>query len=182
MKYAPIIFILLAVGIFFAFVNPQNEKLLELKKTEVDYVIAQRLANELRKTREVLQDDFKKVSRENQERLKLMLPDTVDNVRLILDLTKLAEQSFGIALSSINISSGAGEQQDGGQIIIDNSKSGIGTIRVDFNFITTYEDYKLFLRSLEKSLRLMDIKRLTVRTSDGPLNSYSVSFDTYWLR
>jgi len=182
MKYGPIIFIILAVGIFFTYVQPQNEKLLELKKTEVQYTSAQKQANDLRTTRENLQDTFKKINRQDQERLKLMLPDGVDNVRLLLDLTELARQQFGIELSTINISSGGSGEEDSGKIIIDNANTGVGTVRVSFNFITTYEEYKEFLQALEKSLRLFDIKRLTVRTSEGPLNSYSVAFDTYWLR
>jgi len=182
MKYAPIIFIILAVGIFFTYIQPQNEKLLELKKTEVQYTSAQKQANNLRTTREGLQDTFKKVNIQDQERLKLMLPDSVDNVRLLLDLTELARQQFGIELSTVNISSGGSGEEDSGKIIIDNANTGVGTVRVSFNFITTYEEYKEFLQALEKSLRLFDIKRLTVRTSEGPLNSYSVAFDTYWLR
>jgi len=182
MKLTPIIFIILAVGIFFIYVQPQNEELNRIKTIEKEYTSAQSSANDLRKKRERLQEEFKKIGSEDQNNLKLMLPDTVDNVRLLNDITALAARDdFDITLSNISISSGGGDDNEG-KIIIDDSKDGYGTIKVSFSFVSTYETYKQFLRALELSLRLMDIKSLTVRTSEGPLSSYSVVFDTYWLR
>lgn len=189
MKLTPIIFIVLAVGIFFLYVQPQNERFNEIKKIEQEYKMARDKANELRTKREGLQNKFKQVGIADQERLKKMLPDTIDNVRLLLDLTNIANR-FGISPTAITISSGqeVGAQAAGAdaenkdQIIIDNTSTGYGTIKIGFSFVATYEDYKRFLRELELSLRLIDIKQLTVRTSETPLNSYSIIFETYWLR
>lgn len=182
MKYAPFIFILLSVAIFFVYIQDNQEKLKTLENVEKEYVIAQKSANDLRIKRELLVEKYKGIGLRDQDRLKLLLPDSVDNIRLLNDITKLAEgPAFGMALSNISISSASGDDSEQG-IIIDNSNTGYGTIRVSFGFIATYEDFKRFLRALELSLRIMDIKNITVRTSEGALNSYTVVFDTYWLR
>lgn len=190
MKLTPIIFIILAVGIFFLYIQPQNEKLDSLKEEAKQYEEARKKANELRTKRDSLKDQYKQIGVADQERLKKMIPDTVDNVRLLLDLTNIADE-FNIELSQISIGAGTADpsnpegnqgEQAQQQIVIDDASNGYGTIRIGFSFISTYEDYKRLLRKLELSLRLVDIKQLSVRTSDTALNSYSVSMETYWLR
>lgn len=179
----PIILILVSVGVFFFFIDPQKKELDNLiqEKNKNDQTIER--ARDLRQARGKLQESYNGISEDERRKLLQIVPDTVDNVRLILDINNIANK-YGIVLKGISIFGGPIQEStevnrgaranDSGQLF--------GTIQLSFSFSASYDIFKLFLKDLEDSMRLVDITDFTVSSSDSNFYNYSITLNTYWLR
>ena len=94
-------------------------------------------------------------------RLTTMLPDQVDNIRLILDLDNLAGR-YGMALQNVNISSP--DTASSGSVVtsIASASEPWDTLTIQFTTHGTYEQFTQFLAALQSSLRLVDLQTLTI--------------------
>lgn len=110
------------------------------------------------------------------ERLETLIPSSIDNVGVILDLTALASRS-GVQLTSINASqpSTASIEEGGAQL-------PVGSIDLTLSANGTYKAFLTFMAGIERSARLLDITNLTVGGSDTGVYTYSMSVRLYWLR
>jgi hypothetical protein len=190
--------IIVSIGIFFFFIDPQykNVKNLRAEITKNEEIIA--LANKLDLKKNELNDKYNQISPTDKESLEKLLPDTVDNVRLIIDINNIAEK-FGIVIRDISINSKdspAGESKkvvsqksnfDG--VLEENSikyvdTSKIGVISFSFSVSAKYEVFLEFLKYLEESLRLVDIRNVEISrgSGSGVFYDYRVTLDTYWLK
>jgi Tfp pilus assembly protein PilO len=175
-RILPFLSILASIGIFFAYVNPlwtgpiadskaaiaENDRAL---KAAADYVKRQ---NELAAQRSAIDPVA-------LARLETFLPDSVNNVGVILDINALAERS-GIALSSIDVAEGSGQGQ--GEV----AQSPIGTIDMVLTAKGTYDALQSFLAGVESSARLLDERELTVSGSATGVYEYQMIIRLYWLR
>lgn len=187
-KLMPIILILASVGIFFMFIDKEYKQVQDLmdQKSKNDKMLddAKTLDIEFEK----LQEKYRSISDEDREILEKVLPGTVDNVRLILDINNIAD-NYGITINNIAVSGGPIEEDDEGanntssRRITNNTNEKYGTITLSFSVVADYNTFKSFLYDLEDSLRVVDIESIGIQTSDtGSFNNYSVSLNTYWLR
>lgn len=181
-KYLPIILIVLAVAIFFLFIDPQYEKIQELRKQKKDNDNMLELSRELQRKRDILQSSYNNIGIEDRKELEKLLPDTVDNVRLILDINNVAEQ-YGILIQNIDISkdTAAPDKKANVSSSVDRT-TDIGTIRLGFTVTASYEVFMTFMKDLEETLRIVDIRALNIRQGQGSFMTYEVVIDTYWLR
>jgi len=183
-KYLPIILIALSIATFFLLVDPQYEKVQTLNKQKEDNDTMLQLAQDLQRKRDILRDSYNNISVDERRELEKLLPDTVDNVRLILDINNIAEE-YGITIQNIDVSRDGDEVKSGSAKNVSSSidRTGdIGTIRLGFTINATYEVFISFMKDLEEALRVVDIRTLNVRKGQGPFMSYEVILDTYWLR
>ena len=129
-----------------------------------------------------LQSSYNNIGIEDRKQLEKLLPDTVDNVRLVLDINNIAEQ-YGISIQNIDISKDTNETgRDSGVSTSVERATDIGTIRLGFTVTSTYEIFINFIKDLEETLRIVDIKALNIRQGTGNFMTYEVIIDTYWLR
>lgn len=143
------------------------------------------LSQELQRKRDLLQAAYANISSEERRELEKLLPDTVDNVRLVLDINNIAEQ-YGITIQNISVSKEAvgttnGRNQANISTSVDRT-TDIGKITLGFTVTATYEVFKNFMKDLEETRRVVDIKSLNIRQGQGGLMNYDVVIDTYWLR
>lgn len=192
-KSMPLILIVLSIGIFFFLIDPQYKEIKVLldEKAENDRMLD--LANELREKRDELQDKFNNISTEEKEKLEKLLPDTVDNVRLVLDISNIAEE-YGITIRDISVegdssgdSSSSRTPSSPGSVgrsgaVVNNGTDNIGEIQLSFSVSASYDDFKDFLLDLEESLRLVDVTDFSVSLGNDELYDYSITISTYWLR
>lgn len=183
-KLMPIILILVSIGMFFLVIDPQYKKIQELNKEIAENNRMLKLAQELKEKRDDLQDKFNSFGEDDRKNLEKILPDTVDNVRLILDINNIAND-VGIKITNIGINNEGeqGEQTDRNSNVIDRtSSSGYGTIALSFSVSSTYDVFKVFMKRLENSLRLVDIVDFSVLVGGSDFYGYNVTLNTYWLR
>ncbi len=134
------------------------------------------------------------------EDLKKMVPDHVDNIRLILDLDSVAGR-FGMSLQNVVISNptdGASAQTVVGAISA--GKQKYDSLTLKFTTRGTYVDFVRFMEELESSLRIVDVVSLTVTPEGSTARTlqagggtkamaqtesiylYNIIIRTYWLR
>ncbi len=179
-NYSGIILIIVAIGLFFVVIDPvyKQVQLLQETKRENDIMIVK--AKELREKRTQLMDKYNSISMEQRDKLNRVLPETIDNIRLIADIDKIADNS-AIALSSFTLGGDVNQESD--SRVVDRTGREYGVIELGFSFSTDYENMKKFLEKLENSLRLVDIRKISVNAgSEDGIYSYSLLLNTYWLR
>ena len=194
----PIILIMLSIGIFFFLIDPQYKKIQTLQAEVVENDKTLDVAKKLRSKREELREKFNMISEEEKEELEKLLPDTVDNVRLIIDINNVAEQ-FGIVIRDISIVTDEGTdskstpsrtQGSSFEGVIEENSIGyvdpgkIGVITFSFSVSAKYEVFLEFLKQLEESLRIVDIRNIVISrgSAEGSIYNYKVTMDTYWLK
>ena len=183
-KAIPFILIGLAVIIFLMFIDPQNDKIKELSKTKADNDTMLELAEELQRKRDRIHDAFNAISVDEREELEKLLPDTVDNVRLILDINNVAEQ-YGIVIKNITVSRDGERDSRNTQNVVSSvdTTGDIGTITLGFSIDATYDVFINFMKDLEEALRVVDIRALDIEAGgEDVFINFAVNLDTYWLR
>ena len=193
-----IILIVLAIGIYLTFTQGKIAEIQAVNKVNEEYLSAIANANQLVKVRDSVLKDYKALSDQDISRLKKMLPNTVDNIRLIIDLNSVAIR-HGFPLRNIraaasSVSSGKSapslpQQQDtsGPQGRVNPNSSIptpiLDTVTVSFSVSAPYQQFIDLLRDLEANLRIMDVTHLSVSAgSTSGVYDFGVELKTYWLR
>jgi Tfp pilus assembly protein PilO len=181
-SYSPLLLIIVAIGIFFFYIDPQYKELKELRQVQIDNEELLTKAAQLRAGRESLNTRYKAISPAEKEQLEKVLPETVDNVRLILAIDTIA-QNYGIVLRGITITGGTESADTKSKQIVDKTSNKNGVITLGFSFTASYDTFKKFLIDLEDSLRIVDVTDFTVTANEqSNVYDYSLKLNTYWLR
>jgi Tfp pilus assembly protein PilO len=176
----PLILIVLALGIFFTFTNGRIQELKSIQTVNAGYLQAINNSVTLIQSRDAVLKDYNSLSDDDKARLDKMLPDNVDNVRLIIDITNIASR-HGIPLKDITANTAAGGSSDA-SAGSPSSNAVSGTVSVSFSFSSSYENFLAFLGDIQSSLRILDISHLTVTSNTTGTYDYSVQLQTYWLK
>ena len=187
-----IVGVVLAGSIFFLYTKPTYDNSAVMRSDIAQNNAALDKAAELQKLRQTLLSRFNTFDPADLDRLQKLLPDHVDNVRLILDLDKLAERG-GLALQNVDVSSAQKQtvksQTALGAIGASNQK--YDSLTLTFSTIATYRDFVEFLTNLESSLRIVDLVSLSIAPASSgtgaarasePLYTYNMTLRTYWLK
>jgi hypothetical protein len=176
--------------IFFGYVNPvyrtstdkdgNPDNVLELKNVLSQYSSV--LANQVELKNKV--DDLTKrrdrISQENIDSLKRMLPESVDNVRLIVEIEKIVKDYSAQGFKSVNINKLQGSADSSGAVVSEGDK--YNSLAINFTVAMSYENFIRFLQRLESNLRLADITNISFSANDFGNYDFSVSLKTYWLK
>lgn len=179
-----IILIVLAIGIYFTFTKDKVAELDAIKTVNAEYRKAIDNAALLIQTRDkVMQDDIN-ISEENNLRLEKILPDNVDNVRLIIDVKDNIAARHGLFLKGIKTTTPDTTGESGSRGVDPGLvPTSYGTVGLSFSVTTSYQTFISFLRDLEASLRVMDVERLSISTGTGAgTYDFSIDLNTYWLK
>jgi len=202
-----IVGVVLSGAVFFWYTKPAYDSSLALKASIAQSDAALDKAAELQKLRQTLLSRFNTFDPADLDRLQKLLPDHVDNVRLILDLDNLAERS-GLALQNVDVSSVQKQTAKSQTALgaIGASSQKYDSLTLTFSTIATYSDFILFLTDLESSLRI--VVSLTISSASGasaaapsaanafpasnarnstgprtePLYTFTMTLRTYWLK
>jgi len=177
----------IAGAIFFMYTRPTYDHVQAIRVEIKQYDEALKKAAELQERKQTLLSRYNAFNLADIERLQKLLPDHVDNVRLILDMDSLAN-SYGLALQNVDVSvpdtaSGSGEGSVG---VISAGNQKYNSLTLTFSTTGTYDNFIKFLEDLESSLRIVDLVSLNV-ASVGAVGrelrySYNVTLRTYWLK
>lgn len=178
----PIFFILLSIGLFFVYIDPTYMDVKETLKEEKKFDEALDKSRELKEIRDVLLSKYNTFSTNDLDRLEKLLPDNVDNVRLVLDIDHIAS-TYGMRIKNVNISVADDIQED---VIGPNDKL-YESVGLSFSITSSYNTLKLFIKDLEKSLRIVDVMNISLTSSEttgikNNLYKYDIGLKTYWLK
>lgn len=180
------------IALFFFYTKPAYDGTLTAREAIAEYDRALQKAAELQHLKQQLLNRYNALDPAQIDRLHKLLPDHVDNVRLVLDLDNIAVQ-YGLALENVII-----DQADAGD---ENVKVIGGAVaRTDYDSLTmrfstngTYPNFVSFMKSLETSLRIVDLVSLSLETTGltqpaiggnppEPVYRFSITLRTYWLK
>ena len=184
--------LVLAIAAFFFYTKPAYDSTLTAREAMTEYDRALQKAAELTELKQRLLLRYNDFDPAQIDRLHKLLPDHVDNVRLVLDLDNLALQ-HGLALENVIIN-GVGAEEKSKTVI------GGASLRGDYDSLTmrfstngTYPNFVSFMESLETSLRIGDLVSLSLEATglsqpsvggnpEEPVYRFSITLRTYWLK
>jgi Tfp pilus assembly protein PilO len=190
-----IIILLIAGAVFFLYTKPSYDTLQTLSAQNAQYDAALSKATQLQTVKQSLLSRYNSFDPGSLDRLQTMLPDQVDNIRLILDLDNIASR-YGMALQNVDISTPDTSNQTVVGAISTASQS-YDSLTLQFTTHGTYAQFKQFLSDLQSSLRIVDLVSLSIAqegsavsasgqalTGAGaqPVYTYVMTLQTYWLR
>lgn len=176
-----IILLVASAGVVFGFINPQYQRYTELGQTNETYDTALEQATQVRTVREDLLKKNRSFSEEELAKLKKLLPDSVDTVRLTMDLNGIASK-HGIVIKKIDLSSNQKATDRNAPVAIGLDQTAYGTLGLSFSLSASYTKFGQFLDDLEQSLRIIDISSISVSPNNSGIYDFSVSARTYWLK
>lgn len=196
----PTLLLLAALGLFVLYTNPAYKRVNMLRETDTAYTDALLNSRKLISVRDTLAEKYNSLSLEDRDRLMKLMPDNVDNIKLILDIEKIARQ-YGMLPSGIKFDASKTEKQTGTTPAQPKTPAEAreaslpyGTFDLEFTVSGNYSKFLSFLRDLEQSLRIVDLEAIAfssgggeqVQGSQSPLPSgsyrYTFKIKTYWLK
>ncbi len=176
----PILLTLGAIVLFFGYTDGTFSRAQELKKQDDQFNQALDKSKELQGVRDRLLTKYNTFSQASLARLSKLLPDTVDNVRLALDIDNIAAK-YSARIRNVTVQTEE-KTQSQERLTIGADQSPYGSVVLTFTTVLSYSDFVSFLRDLEASLRLVDVVGLSFTSVKGGLYDFTVSIRTYWLK
>ena len=192
----PIILIGLAITGFFLFTNPLYGGpggVTDLQAQAASYDEALTNSKSLENERDILTNKYNSIDPDNLSKLQKLLPDNVDNIRLIIEIGTIAAP-YGMVLSDVKYSTATPQTGttptgavQGGVAQTVNKNYGIWDL--EFSTTGSYANFLNFTKDLEKNLRIVDISSIQFSSdvSAGGVTSsdsykYGFKIKTYWLK
>lgn len=185
-----VLLIVLAIGVYLTFTRAKLSEIKAIRFINDQYIAAIANADRLIKIRDQVLEDYNNISADDRARLDKMIPDTVDNIRLIIDLNSLG-RAHGLLLRNIKAATtensstskapipktSAGQSRDN-----DISNPTLDTVTISFSTSASYQQFIDFMEAIESNLRIMDMSHLTVAANASGTYDFGVELKTYWLR
>lgn len=177
----------IAGGTLFFYTQPTYDSVRALEAEIGEYNQALEKAAELQNLKQSLLSRYNAFNPSDIDRLHKLLPDHVDNVRLVLDLDNLAGR-HGMALQNVTLSNPTEVANKGAIGAIGSGRQKFNSLTLKFTTHGTYADFEGFMEELERSLRIVDLASLSLQEADNnqagqePRYRYDITIRTYWLK
>jgi Tfp pilus assembly protein PilO len=180
-----LILISVSVGAFIKFVQPLYKDVQGLRSEVTTSGGSLNTAQIIKKERDDLIAKYNGIQKVDLDNLETLLPDTVNNIRLIIQINALANRNNLSTLRNVDYQTN--EKKDpatpAGFLPADDKLYGEFTI--SFQTSGQYNSFLNFISDLEQNLRLVDITAVDFSSSDPTRQSsmnYKVTLKTYWLK
>jgi len=183
-----LILIILAVGLFFTYTNSEIQGMKSIQVSNASYLMAIQNSQQLIAERDKVLATYNTLTDQEKANLNKILPDNIDNVRLIIDMNNIASR-HGIILQGLSTSAdGSGSAGGGGSgassnanSVINPSSDTVNSVSVSFGFSSSYANFLSFMKDVESSMRVLDISSMSVTANPTGTYNYSMQLQTYWL-
>lgn len=170
--------ILVAVGVTI-FMVPTRGLLDEAKPIEAerdDYRGALDNATVIKAKRDELEKKRSQFDYEDEIALDKFLPDTVDSVRLIVEIKDIVRSKPGLILEDISVS----DKEE--ELVAALKSVGFSSTKLSLVVRGDYFAFKDLMRDLERSLRIVDVVDLDIAVDDITRDQiFTVTLRTYWI-
>lgn len=195
----PVILIGVAVSIFFVFTNPLFSEIALLNRDAASYKEALDNAQALDNEKDKLTTKFNSINPENLMKIEKFIPENVNNIRLILEIEKIA-LPYGMALKDVKYTTvdknATGTAPDTGTVIqggVSNlAPKDYGIFDLEFSTSGSYDNFINFTKDLQSNLRIVDISSIVfssdnlnltnAKTNPTEIYKYNFKIKTYWLK
>ncbi len=181
-RILPLLALFVSIGIFFGYIQPTWAGGIAHTKAAIaadDQALA--AAQAYAKQQDTLIAALNAINPTDLARLATFLPNSVDNVGIILDLNALAARS-GLSLANIDVSKNTASSLNSSNGALPVSINPVDSVDLSLSASGTYAAFQAFLEGVEKSQRLLDVRELLVKGSDTGIYTYTMRLRLYWLR
>ncbi|MFA6315234.1 MAG: hypothetical protein WC648_02600 [Candidatus Paceibacterota bacterium] len=185
------ILIVLAIGTYFTVTKKIMIEVDEVRKVNAEYDSAIESAKRLISVRDQVLRDYNNLSAVDRDRLSRMVPGSIDNIRLMLQVKDVA-MTHGFTLDDLRAETSAKSSDtntsmptrnpDGSTSQYSIATPTMDTVTVSFLASAPYLEFIGFLQDLEANLRIMDVSKLSMKSSEDGVYDFTVELKTYWLR
>jgi Tfp pilus assembly protein PilO len=187
----PTILIGTTVAMFFIYTSPLYQEVMLLREEMSAYNEALSNSKALENERDKLTQKYNAIGGENLNKLQKLLPESVDNIRLVLELEKLA-LPYGMVLKDVKYDATQKESTASsgviqGEVLNQNFRKDYGVWSLGFSTEGSYSNFINFLKDIENNLRIVDVTSVSFSSSAalGSLSDvykYNLQVKTYWLK
>src|SRR3989344_737970 len=171
----PILLLILAIGVYFTFTKGKIAEVKSVKTVNAGYQRALDNSEKLIKVRDQILKTYNSIDDNNKSRLQKMIPDNIDNVRLIIDIKGIGLQ-HGLVLRNVKTSASNTATPVSGKAPstpVPSSDSNLyDVITLSFDVSTNYQNFIDLLKSIEASLRIIDISKISITANDTNTYDY----------
>ncbi len=176
----PSILILISLATFFFYTNPHYQSVKDHQSQVADYDEALDNEAKLEQDRDALSNKYHSFPLDAQVRLEKLLPDNADNIRLVIDIQKIALSNGVNVISTEFDSSGAKSSSNGDGR---GTQKDYGIFDLGFSVTGSYANFLKFLKAMESNLRVTDVQSITFSSGDTKdTYTFSIKIKTYWLK
>lgn len=154
---SPFIIAVVAIALFFLFTKDEIGEIEVLKAEEILFDDALAQVREIDRLKERLESNYNNLSQENLARLERLLANTYDPVRLVYDISNIA-LGYGKKINRVEVSRLG--LSSGGESAEEETELELTAIDVSFSIDATYNELLNFIRELEQSLGLINVKKI----------------------
>lgn len=185
----------LAVSVFFVYTKPTYDILKTTKIRVGEYDAGLEKARELQELRRSLLARYNTFPTSELDRLSRLLPDHVDNVRLVLDIDSMATR-YDMAVQNVVINTKKGDETITAIGALSEQQKKYESLTLQFSTRATYPNFVQFIEDLESSLRIVDLVSLSIeseplaqtsglaalKATPDPVYRYNIIIRTFWLK
>lgn len=166
---------------FAFFIVPRYNAISTVRAQAADYQTVLTNARKLKEQRNALVTKYNSFDQAKLGQLATMLPTNPENMKLILSLQSVASQ-YGMVLQNVKIEDPAADAAQARTAAQNNTE--LGKMVINFSVAGSYASFTNFMKTIEKSLRVIEIQKVSFSASDPKAQNYqySVSIKTYWLK
>jgi hypothetical protein len=188
------------------FADPLYKDISDYKTKIASYNEALDNSKSIEAERDKLTQKYNAIDPNNLARMQKFLPDNVDNIRLILEMGRIAAP-YSMVLKNVAYDStekASSSAPAGGEVATDKDSlfKSYGVWNLSFSTEGTYDTFLKFIKDLESNLRIVEIvsvqfssdvaKNSTSKTATGinlysnlsnkDVYTYNLKIKTYWLK
>lgn len=185
-RFLPIVFLGIALGLFFGYIHPTVTGSIAATQKEISqYDKALAAATRFDQKQTQLATDMQALPQDGIARLERFLPNTVNNVQLILDLDGLASRS-GLKITAFSDAqteaAAKSSSVDVAGALVPTVDQPYESLDLSISATGSYAQLRAFLDGVEASLQPLDLVELKITDSATGVYTYSMTFRLYWLR
>lgn len=179
----PVLSVIIAIILFVFFVNPKYAEIIAVQAQIAEYQDAiLKYNNFVNKLDAKIATKVTRSAIEN-ERLDRFVPENINDTQILVDLESLAQRN-NLLFGNVEVVSGDMDlvRKSGAAAADVAVKSDeLKTTDISFELIGTYEQFKLFLADMEKSMTLFEVVEMSLEADDAPFQQFAITVRAYSL-
>jgi Tfp pilus assembly protein PilO len=180
-NFTPLFLIAFAIIIGYLYVLPQYGKINTLRAHQMELSTTLDQAKKISELRNTLSAQVQAIAPADLDKLKRVFPAVYDPVKLASDIEIVAKRN-GVVVRDVKTQIPTDSSRD--TVIAPTTVTPYKVVQLIFTAKGSYLGFYNFLKSLESSVQILDVKKVSIAGSKSSTNTTSLDFeitlDTYW--
>lgn len=167
-----------AVVIFFAESKDYFPEVKNMRNQIASYNETINTAKEVKNSIDKVLEDYNVISQENVDRINKMIPSGAESMKLVVQFDEMMRKN-GLDLKNIDVRDTIPKDSAS---VSQNKGVAIESVALSIRTQGSYGAFYLFLKDLEKSLRLIDVNSVKISPVGQDNYDFSIEAVSYWRK